>query len=599
MKRVFAAAVLFALTYTLPVAAQPAGQASASAQPQWIQRSNRDAQLLLDVMARFSPESAGQLGIEGLDREVMDLKPGVQQRARAAVQGVLQKLQARLAEEKDARVRQDLELLIEASRNHLRGSELSEKYSLPYFNVAQTIFFGLRGLLDDQVPAARRPAALERLRKYTGMAEGHRPLTELAMERTRERLAAEGLRGPVRQQVERNLAEAGFFVQGIAQLFQKFKVEGYEEAHARLQEQLAAYSEFVRQEVLPRTRTDFRLPPEVYAHNLKQFGVDKDPAELAAMARAAFQDIQGEMQELARKIAAQRGWQETDYRQVLANLKKEELVGEDILPHYQARLAEIEDIIRREKLVTLPDRPSRIRLATAAESAAQPAPNMRPPRLLGNTGEQGEFILPLNVPPPPGSKAASLRMDDFTYRAASWPLTAHESRPGHEMQFAAVVESGVSVARAVFAVNSANVEGWGLYSEGMIQPFMPLEGQFTTLQFRLMRAARAYLDPELQMGKVTPEDAMRVLRQDVGLSEGMATQEVERYTFRAPGQATSYFYGYTLLKQLRQDVESKLGRKFDQQRFHDFILAQGILPHALIRAAVLKEFAGQAAGAGR
>jgi uncharacterized protein (DUF885 family) len=114
-----------------------------------------------------------------------------------------------------------------------------------------------------------------------------------------------------------------------------------------------------------------------------------------------------------------------------------------------------------------------------------------------------------------------------------------------------------------------------------------------------MRAARAYLDPELQAGKVTPEQALAVLKNEVVLSDAMASQEVERYTFRAPGQATSYFYGYTRLQELRKEVEGKLGKKFDQQKFHDFILAQGLLPPDMLRKAVLAEFMVGAQKAGK
>ena len=117
-----------------------------------------------------------------------------------------------------------------------------------------------------------------------------------------------------------------------------------------------------------------------------------------------------------------------------------------------------------------------------------------------------------------------------------------------------MVEHGVSQARAIYAFNSTNVEGWGLYAERIVQPFMPADGQLISLQNRLMRAARAFLDPQLQSGKVTPEQAFKVLREDVVLSEAMARQEVDRYTFRAPGQATSYFYGYTRLIATRQEV---------------------------------------------
>ena len=107
---------------------------------------------------------------------------------------------------------------------------------------------------------------------------------------------------------------------------------------------------------------------------------------------------------------------------------------------------------------------------------------------------------------------------------------------------------------------------------------------------RNARAARAFLDPELQAGKVTPDEARRVLKEDVVLSEAMANQEVERYTFRAPGQATSYFYGFTNLMELRVDTERSLGKRFDQEKFHDFILAQGLLPPRLVRKAVFEEF---------
>jgi hypothetical protein len=42
----------------------------------------------------------------------------------------------------------------------------------------------------------------------------------------------------------------------------------------------------------------------------------------------------------------------------------------------------------------------------------------------------------------------------------------------------------------------------------------------------------------LNLGEITPERAHAVPTGEVGLSNGMATQEINRYTFRAPGQAT-------------------------------------------------------------
>nr|WP_275900297.1 DUF885 family protein [Pyxidicoccus trucidator] len=57
-----------------------------------------------------------------------------------------------------------------------------------------------------------------------------------------------------------------------------------------------------------------------------------------------------------------------------------------------------------------------------------------------------------------------------------------------------------------------------------------------------------------------------------------------------PGQATSYFYGFTRLNELRAEVEQAMGKRFDAQRFHDFVLAQGLLPPDLLRQAVFADF---------
>ena len=61
------------------------------------------------------------------------------------------------------------------------------------------------------------------------------------------------------------------------------------------------------------------------------------------------------------------------------------------------------------------------------------------------------------------------------------------------------------------------------------------------------------------MGRIQPEEAVRFLMEEVVVSEPMARQEVERYTLRLPGQAPSYFYGYTRWMQLRAQAEIALG----------------------------------------
>ena len=582
--------VMLVVLPALAIAQTTTASETSHAVPAWVQRSNQNATILLTPLARFQPEAAAFFGLDGYDEQVLDIKPNYGQRRQESVRQALTELQTRLVAEKDPAVREDLEILIKSAQDDVHQVDLEKKYDVPYFNLSRLYFNGLRSLLDDQASAERHQHALVRLKRYAGLEPGYTALPELAMARTRERMNRAGLMYPFKGEVEKDLGNSDQFMAGIEQLFKKFNVQGYEQPYAKLKEEMAAYNDFVRKEILPKARTDFRQPPEEYAFALDQTGVDISPEQLTKMAHAGFDDIQKQMQVLAPQVAQQHGWKVTDYRDVIRELKKDQLVGDAILPHYQNRLKEIETIISAHHLVTLPTRPARIRLASAAESADTPAPHFHVPRLLGNTGQEGEFVLPLNIPAPPGSKEKTEKFDDFTFAAASWTLTAHEARPGHELQFASIIEKGVSIPRALFAFNSTNVEGWGLYSEAITKPYMPADGQLISLQHRLMRAARAFLDPELQAGKITPEQAKAVLMNDVMLSDAMANEEVERYMFWAPGQATSYFYGYTRLMQLRGETEKALGQGFDQQKFHDFILSEGLVPPNLLHKAVMEQF---------
>ncbi|MFT5140888.1 MAG: hypothetical protein ACI9CB_002553, partial [Rhodothermales bacterium] len=267
-------------------------------------------------------------------------------------------------------------------------------------------------------------------------------------------------------------------------------------------------------------------------------------------------------------------------------LKKNQIPQDKILEVYMERLAAIEDMIREHDIVTLPDRAASIRLATEAESASIPAPFMSPPQLIGNTGQYGEFVLVQKNP----AMGEDSQMDDWSHDAVTWALTVHEARPGHEMQFASLVENGTSLARTTYAFNSANVEGWGLYSEAIMMEHLPLEGQLFTLLARLQRAGRMFMDPMVNLGLLTPEEVIDFMINQIGLSKAMASSEADRYAFLAPGQATSYYYGYRNLQRLRTEVEMTLGDRFNQRKYHDFVLEQGLLPPDLLRKAVLEDF---------
>ncbi|WP_394842186.1 DUF885 domain-containing protein [Pendulispora brunnea] len=547
-----------------------------------VARSNAFARRLIEADARFDPESLIVLGDARIDARVPDLGRDRDERAVREYRAIEEEYRRAAASESNPEVRTDLEVLARAAQDRHRQIALDAKYQVPFHELSRLIFEGLSPLLEARGSDERKQAALARLEAYAGLAPNTAPITELAERRTRERLDRPGLLFPPKTRVSRYLDNSSAILPGLRAAFAGSGIAGYEKAFARLEQQMNVYDAFVRTVILPRARDGFRMPEEYYAFQVERNGIEAPPREVAQTARRAFADIQRAMEPLAREVAKNRGYAFSDYRSVIRALKREQVPADAIESLYRRRIGELETIIRKERLATLPQHALRFRLGTQADSARIPAPYYDSPTLFGQGPKEGVFVLPAH-----NAEGPSGRFDDFTFEGATWWLTAHEGRPGHDLQFTRMRENGVSIARGHFAFNSANAEGWGLYAEAMVDAYVPLEARLIVLQARLMRAAHAFLDIELNLGLIDEAEVKRVITNDVVFSEAWANQAVQRYTFWLPGQAPCYFYGYLQFLRLRTDAERELGTRFDLQSFHDRVLAQGMLRFPILRRAVL------------
>jgi len=428
-----------------------AGQVQA-ADASWVEKSNEHAQVVLEAFAELGPEGAGSMGVDGLDENISDLSPGLYERSMTIIGNAVTELEERLAKETDPKVRQDLGILIKTGKDTLHSNALEHDHMLPYMNINQMIFGGLRALIDPQVPRDRYPAAIVRLQKYAGLVGGYEPITQLAEQLSEERFDEDSLVGPYRGEVEQDLERAETFITGIDELLSGTDLQGWQGAYETLAGQMRDYNDWVRAEILPRARDDFRLPAVMYEDALKNWGVDASPNSLIEEATKGYMDIRNDMEALAPLVAKKMGYGTSDYREVIALLKKDGAIdGDKLLDHYHAVLRDLEEIIVREKLVSLPEREAGIRIATAAETAAQPAAHLDTPRLIGNTGEYPYFVIPLLEK----NEDGSWQQTDDTYEAGTWTLTAHEARPGHELQFSSVIESRACPSRGRYLLSTA------------------------------------------------------------------------------------------------------------------------------------------------
>ena len=190
--------------------------AASAAEPSWIETSDRNSAIVIEMQGAFHPEFASELGIDHFDAAVLDLNPENAKRYDAAAGRALGLLAAKRKTESDPKVRQDLDILIDAVESRRRTRALEHRLLIPYFDLPRHIFEGLKVLLDARNDESRRRNALLRLRRYAGMEPGTAPLAELA--RASERFGTPKLVWPYEGQVRQNLDNSERYIAGIAEL---------------------------------------------------------------------------------------------------------------------------------------------------------------------------------------------------------------------------------------------------------------------------------------------------------------------------------------------------------------------------------------------
>jgi len=166
-------------------------------------------------------------------------------------------------------------------------------------------------------------------------------------------------------------------------------------------------------------------------------------------------------------------------------------------------------------------------------------------------------------------------------------LSLHETNPGHHLQgsysleqedwpmFRKVMEDRIySQVPSRFPINTAYVEGWGLYSEtlgfdmGLYDK--PLD-RFGHLSEEIFRACRLVVDTGMHSLNWTQEEAVKYMLAHTAASEESLRNEITRY-ITWPGQATAYKIGQMKIIELRRKAQEKLGDLFVLKEYHEVVL---------------------------
>lgn len=156
--------------------------------------------------------------------------------------------------------------------------------------------------------------------------------------------------------------------------------------------------------------------------------------------------------------------------------------------------------------------------------------------------------------------------------------SVHEAYPGHHLQFVLGFKND-SLVR-VLSDATELIEGWAHYCEEYMKEVgfnNKNEVRFIQTLEEIWRAVRIIIDVELHCGKMSFKEAVRLLIKEVNMDEKNAIAEVKRYT-QSPAYPLSYLIGKYLIKELKRDIEEKMGDKYSDRFFHQVILDAGCIP---------------------
>lgn len=165
----------------------------------------------------------------------------------------------------------------------------------------------------------------------------------------------------------------------------------------------------------------------------------------------------------------------------------------------------------------------------------------------------------------------------------------HETYGGHHVQGLYQIHNPNKLRRK-FGISYFS-EGWGLYNEQLMQEtgFFPNEKiHLRQLQLRLWRNARVIYDVGMHTGRLSYEDAVKLMRDEVGFLEWAAQLEVDACCAR-PGYFIGYFMGMMDILDMREAYRKLKGDQFTLARFHEDLLKIGNMPPKLMRHELLKK----------
>ena len=562
----------------MPMTKLPAQTAAPSASsPEAASTAEYNAMIdqYFDAYFHFHPSDGTAAGFHQYDNMLEDLS---QQGRDAELSFLLEAKQAagyfhteRLSEEQ----RQDLKLLsnaINARILELQEIRIWQKNPDVYSASATASIFGLM--------SRRFAPPAERLKSV--IAREQKIPTNLAV-------AKVNLKNPPRVYTEIAIQQLpgiiGFFQKDVPLAFKDVTdpqlLAEFKGSNDKVIAEMQRYQDFLKSDLLPISKGDFRLGPELYRKKLLY--EDMVDISLDRLLRIGYDDLRKNQAELKR-VAAQIDASKTP-EQILAALEQDHPKPDQLLQSFRDTFNSLTGFIQQKRIITIPSDIRPIVEETPPFERALTFASMDTPGPYETKATEAFFNVTLPEASWPAEKIRSW-MEGFN-RGTIISTAVHEAYPGHYEQYLWEPQYPSKVRKLIGC--GTNIEGWAHYTEQMMLDEGYGNGdpklRIGQLQDALLRDARYIVGIEMHTGKMTLQQATDFFVKQGHQTSAVAEREAQR------GTSDPTYLVYTLGKleilKLRADYKKKVGASFSLQQFHDEFMKQGAPPIPIVRRALL------------
>jgi uncharacterized protein (DUF885 family) len=376
-----------------------------------------------------------------------------------------------------------------------------------------------------------------------------------------------------------------FFEKDVPAAFSKVKdaalLGEFKTANQGVIDALKSYESFLKSDVLPRSKGDFRIGADNYRKKLLYDEMVDTP--LDRLLAAGYDDLhrnQAELKRVAAQIDPNRSAEA-----ILQDLENDHPPAGKLLGSFRDVLGGLRGYIQTKHIVTIPSKVMPIVEETPPFMRALTSASMDTAGPFEKVAKESFFNVTLPDPAWP-AKEVDEYLQGFN-RGTIVSTAIHEAFPGHYVQFLWVPSAQTKIRKLMGC--SSNAEGWAHYTEQMMldQGYGngDLKLRLGQLQDALLRDARYIVGIRMHTGDMTMEQAIDFFVQEGHQVRPTAEKEAKR------GTSDPTYLVYTLGKleitKLREDYKAMKGDKYTLQGFHDAFLQQGTAPVKIVRRALL------------